>query len=298
MSAAPLVAGVEIGGTKCIAILGRSPGDIIEEVRIDTGAPGPTLAALEAVLERWRAEHGFGAIGVASFGPLRLDRGAADHGAIVSTPKPGWSGTDVLRRWERIGVPVALQVDVIGAALAEQRWGAAQGLLDFTYITVGTGIGVGPIIADALIDWFEVDWHREIVDRWTAAGARLSTPGHPGPGAASNEDGVLAGLTVVATGSLEGYFREGAQEAILKAGGKAASSVSKKTDFVVVGENAGSKADKAEQLGVTVLDEAGFERLLAEGPDALAGAAGSTSEDAPAGTENGTENGTDDEDGA
>nr|WP_314443643.1 ROK family protein [uncultured Sphingomonas sp.] len=146
MSAAPLVAGVEIGGTKCIAILGRTPGDVVEEVRIDTAAPGPTLAALEALLERWQAEHGFSAIGVASFGPLRLDPAAADHGAIVSTPKPGWSGTDVLRRWAGFGVPVALEVDVIGAALAEQRWGGAQGLLDFVYITVGTGIGVGPII--------------------------------------------------------------------------------------------------------------------------------------------------------
>jgi fructokinase len=147
VSAAPLVAGVEIGGTKCIAILGRSPGEVVEEVRIDTAAPGPTLAALEAVLERWQVEHDFAAIGVASFGPLRLDPDAADHGAIVSTPKPGWSGTDVLHRWKRFGRPAALQVDVIGAALAEQRWGAARGLQDFVYITVGTGIGVGPIIA-------------------------------------------------------------------------------------------------------------------------------------------------------
>lgn len=147
MSAAPPVAGVEIGGTKCIAILGRGPDDIVEEVRIDTREPEPTLAALEAVLERWRTQHGYAALGVASFGPLRLDVGAPDHGAIVSTPKPGWSDTDVLRRWERFGVPVALQVDVIGAALAEQRWGGAQGLRDFVYITVGTGIGVGPIIA-------------------------------------------------------------------------------------------------------------------------------------------------------
>ncbi len=147
MSAAPLVAGVEIGGTKCIAILGRSPDDIVEEVRIDTAAPVVTLAALEEVLARWHTEQGFEAIGVASFGPLRLDPGAPDHGAIVSTPTRGWSGTDVLRRWEQFGVPVALQVDVIGAALAEQRWGGAQGMCDFVYITVGTGIGVGPIIA-------------------------------------------------------------------------------------------------------------------------------------------------------
>jgi DNA ligase (NAD+) len=133
--------------------------------------------------------------------------------------------------------------------------------------------GVGPIIADALIDWFEVDWHREIVDRWTAAGARLSTPGHPGPGAASDTGGVLAGLTVVATGSLEGYSREGAQEAILKAGGKAASSVSKKTDFVAAGPGAGSKLGKAEELGVRIIDAAQFHVLVTQGPAALDGPA-------------------------
>jgi len=129
--------------------------------------------------------------------------------------------------------------------------------------------GVGPIIADALIDWFAVDWHREIVDRWAAAGARLATPGHPGPGAAVIEGGVLEGITVVPTGALEGYSREGAVEAILAAGGKAGSSVSKKTDFVAAGPGAGSKLTKAEQLGVPVLDAEQFAILLREGPDGV-----------------------------
>jgi DNA ligase (NAD+) len=129
--------------------------------------------------------------------------------------------------------------------------------------------GVGPIIADSLLEWFEVDWHLEILDRWRAAGVRFETPGHPGPGAASAGGGVLDGLTVVATGSLEGYSREGAQEAIMKAGGKAASSVSKKTDFVAAGPGAGSKLAKAEQLGVRILDAAQFHILVTEGPDAL-----------------------------
>ena len=111
---------------------------------------------------------------------------------------------------------------------------------------------MGPIIADALLDWFEVDWHREIVDRWAAAGVQFATPGHPGPGAAAAAGGVLAGLTVVATGWLEGFTREGAQEAIIAAGGKAASSVSKKTDFVAAGPGAGSKLAKAEELGIRV----------------------------------------------
>ncbi|MDK8173288.1 NAD-dependent DNA ligase LigA [Curtobacterium citreum] len=129
--------------------------------------------------------------------------------------------------------------------------------------------GVGGIIADALIDWFAVDWHREIIDRWTAAGVQFTTPDHPGPGAAV-EGGVLTGLTVVATGSLEGYTREGAQEAIIAAGGKAASSVSKKTDYVAAGPGAGSKLTKAEQLGVRIIDAEQFRLLVTEGPDAIA----------------------------
>ncbi len=130
--------------------------------------------------------------------------------------------------------------------------------------------GVGGIIADALRDWFEVDWHVEIVDRWAAAGVQLTTPDHPGPGAAVEAGGVLSGLTVVATGSLEGFSREGAQEAILAAGGKAGNSVSKKTDFVAAGPGAGSKLTKAEQLGVRIIDAAEFAVLLKEGPSGLA----------------------------
>jgi DNA ligase (NAD+) len=119
-------------------------------------------------------------------------------------------------------------------------------------------------------DWFDLDWHRDIVERWSAAGAQLTTPGHPGPGGAVAEGGVLEGLTVVATGSLEGYSREGAQEAIINAGGKAASSVSKKTDFVAAGPGAGSKLAKAEELGVRIIDAAQFRILVTEGPAALA----------------------------
>ena len=106
------------------------------------------------------------------------------------------------------------------------------------------------------------------------SGVRTWIPDHPGPEAMAAQadagpSGPLAGLTVVVTGSLEGYSRDGAKEAILAAGGKAAGSVSKKTDYVVVGENAGSKAAKAEDLGLPILDEAGFTRLLEGGPAAL-----------------------------
>ncbi|WP_026257027.1 NAD-dependent DNA ligase LigA [Actinopolymorpha alba] len=122
--------------------------------------------------------------------------------------------------------------------------------------------GVGPTIAASVIEWFGVDWHREIVEKWRAAGVRLREEIHdegPRP---------LEGVTVVVTGSLESFSRDEASEAIQSRGGKASSSVSKKTGFVVVGDNPGSKYDKARDLGVPILDEAGFQVLLDEGPDA------------------------------
>ncbi|SJM52033.1 NAD-dependent DNA ligase LigA [Gulosibacter sp. 10] len=134
--------------------------------------------------------------------------------------------------------------------------------------------GVGPIIAESVVEWLKVDWHLEIVDRWTAAGVRFSTPGHPGPGKTDDIEGPLSGLTVVATGTLEGFTREGAKEAIIAAGGKAAGSVSKKTDFVAAGPGAGSKLSKAEDLGIPVLDADGFRLLLEGGPEAVAHLAG------------------------
>ena len=126
--------------------------------------------------------------------------------------------------------------------------------------------GVGPVIAESVKQWFEVDWHVDIVDRWAAAGVRMADERD------ASIERTLEGLTVVATGSLEGFTRDSVKEAIISRGGKAASSVSKNTDYVVVGANAGSKAAKAESLGVPMLDEAAFERLLAGGPDAVAAA--------------------------
>ena len=133
--------------------------------------------------------------------------------------------------------------------------------------------GVGGIIAESLLAWFEVDWHVDIVDRWAAAGVQWATPGHAGPGAAQATEGVLSGLTIVATGSLDGFTRDGAKEAIIQAGGKAASSVSKKTDYVAAGPGAGSKLAKAEELGIPVLDAAGFAILVTQGPAGLPGIA-------------------------
>jgi len=168
---------------------------------------------------------------------------------------------------------VALNVRHVGpvAARALAQWfGSVDAIRAASRDELAAVEGVGGIIADALREWFDVNWHEEIVRRWAAAGARLSTPGHPGPGGAVAAGGVLEGLTVVATGSLEGYSREGAQEAILAAGGKAASSVSRKTDFVAAGPGAGSKLAKAEELGVRIIDAAQFRILVTEGPTALA----------------------------
>jgi DNA ligase (NAD+) len=122
--------------------------------------------------------------------------------------------------------------------------------------------GVGPVIAESVQEWFAVDWHVTIVDKWAAARVRMADE------VDESRPKTLAGLTIVVTGSLEGFSRDEAKEAILSRGGKAAGTVSKKTDYVVVGESAGSKADKARELGLMILDEAGFRDLLESGnPD-------------------------------
>ena len=122
--------------------------------------------------------------------------------------------------------------------------------------------GVGPIIGQAVVDWFAVDWHREVVEKWRAAGVRLEeerVDAGPRP---------LDGVTVVITGTVEGWSRDGATAAVQEAGGKVSGSVSKKTDFVVVGDNPGSKYDKAVALGRPVLGAAAFRVLLEQGPEA------------------------------
>jgi fructokinase len=130
------LAGVELGGTKCVCILAHGPGAILDQDTLPTGRPDETLAAIRAVLSGWR----FAALGIASFGPLDLERGRMGR-----TPKPGWSGADL--RTLSAGTPTTIDTDVNGAALAEGRWGAAQGLTSWAYITVGTGVGVGSIMA-------------------------------------------------------------------------------------------------------------------------------------------------------
>ncbi|EFQ83089.1 DNA ligase (NAD+) [Aeromicrobium marinum DSM 15272] len=164
---------------------------------------------------------------------------------------------------------VALSIRHVGPVAARalaQHFGSVRAIEAAGEDELAVVDGVGPTIAGSVKDWLTVDWHVEILRRWEAAGVRLHIPDHPGPGAADAEPGPLSGLTIVVTGSLEGFTRDSVKEAILVRGGKAAGSVSKKTDYVVVGENAGSKAEKAEQLGIPILDEAGFVELLDRGP--------------------------------
>ncbi|HTW14562.1 MAG TPA: NAD-dependent DNA ligase LigA [Nocardioides sp.] len=165
-------------------------------------------------------------------------------------------------------VLVALSIRHTGPSASRalaQEFGSMEAIRAATEEQLAAAEGVGPTIAAAVIEWFKVDWHTEIVEKWTAAGVSMADERD------ESTPRTLEGLTIVVTGSLDGYSRDSAKEAILARGGKAAGSVSKKTDFVVVGENAGSKADKAEQLGVPVLDEAGFTALLENGPPPVEG---------------------------
>ena len=150
------VAGVELGGTKCVCTLASGPRDILDRQVVATADPETTLVAITAILERWWAEAGFEALGIASFGPLDLDPRSATWGHVTGSPKPGWQGVDVAPRLSRpFAVPIGLDTDVNGAASAEIAWGAGQGLDDFAYVTVGTGVGVGLIVNGRPIRGFQ-----------------------------------------------------------------------------------------------------------------------------------------------
>jgi fructokinase len=142
----PVVAGVELGGTKCIALVGQG-GRILDRREVPTDAPGVTLAALAAALRGLVDAWAPAALGLASFGPVSLRAGSATYGHMLPTPKPAWSGAAILPALsDGLELPVAIHTDVTGAALAENRWGSARGLDDVVYITVGTGVGVGILV--------------------------------------------------------------------------------------------------------------------------------------------------------
>jgi DNA ligase (NAD+) len=161
-------------------------------------------------------------------------------------------------------VLVALSIRHVGPTAARAlatEFGSLDAIVAASEEELAAVEGVGPTIAAAVTDWFTVDWHRTIVDKWRAAGVRMADERD------ASIERTLDGLSIVVTGSLTGYSRDEAKEAIIARGGKAAGSVSKKTAYVVAGDSPGSKYDKAIELGVPVLDEDGFRRLLENGPD-------------------------------
>lgn len=159
-------------------------------------------------------------------------------------------------------VLVALSIRHVGPTAAQAiaaQFGSMDAIRKASISELVEVEGVGEIIAESLKSWFEVDWHREIIEKWSAAGVRMAEE------TSTNDPQTLEGLSIVVTGSLENFTRDSVKEAIVGHGGKATSSVSKKTDYVVVGANAGSKADKAEKLGIPILNEEELIKLIEGG---------------------------------
>ncbi|WP_246360359.1 helix-hairpin-helix domain-containing protein, partial [Nocardioides massiliensis] len=167
-------------------------------------------------------------------------------------------------------VLVALSIRHVGPTAARAlatKFGSMEAIVEADEAALADTEGVGPTIAASVRAWLDGDgspWHREIVEKWRAAGVTMADERD------ASITPTLEGLTVVVTGSLDDFTRDSVKEAIIVRGGKASGSVSKKTDYVVVGDSPGSKATKAEELGLRILDEAEFKQLLAGGPEALA----------------------------
>jgi DNA ligase (NAD+) len=211
-----------------------------------------------------RARHLLAGVGLYTRAPKKADPPDAirDGRVLSANGEKLLANLDAARTRPLWRVLVALSIRHVGPTAARAlatQFGALDTIRAATVEQLADAEGVGRVIAEAVVDWFGVDWHAAIVDKWAAAGVRMADEVDDTPK-------TLAGLSIVVTGSLAGFSRDDAKEAIVSRGGKASSSVSKKTDYVVVGENAGTKAEKAEELGVAVLDEDGFRALLADGP--------------------------------
>ncbi|AMU76380.1 NAD-dependent DNA ligase LigA [Mycobacteroides abscessus] len=196
---------------------------------------------------------------------LRTDLFKTKSGALSANGARLLDNLDKAKQQPLWRVLVALSIRHVGPTAARAlatEFGDLEAIEGASVERLAAVEGVGATIAAAVVDWFTVDWHRAIVDKWRAAGVRTAD---------ERDDSIprnLEGLSIVVTGSLPGFSRDEAKEAIIARGGKSASSVSKKTAFVVVGDSPGSKYDKAVELGVTILDEDGFRALLADGPPA------------------------------
>ena len=172
------------------------------------------------------------------------------------------AGLEVARRRPLWRILVALSIRHVGPTSAQalaNKFGSIANIQKATADELANIDGVGGVMAEAIIEWFGVDWHKQIIKKWEKAGVMLVDA----PKEKIKQS--LSGLTIVVTGSLNNFTRDGASEAIVARGGKASSSVSAKTDYLVAGDAAGSKLDKAQELGITILDEAGFKLLLEKG---------------------------------
>jgi DNA ligase (NAD+) len=194
---------------------------------------------------------------------LRTELFTTKSGALSANGKRLLANLDTAKKQPLWRVLVALSIRHVGPTAARAlatEFGSLDAITAASTEQLAAAEGVGPTIAAAVTEWFTVDWHRAIVDKWRSAGVRMADARD------ASVPRTLEGLTIVVTGSLAGFSRDDAKEAIVARGGKAAGSVSKKTDYVVAGDSPGSKHDKAVELGVTILDEDGFAKLLAEGP--------------------------------
>jgi DNA ligase (NAD+) len=194
---------------------------------------------------------------------LRTELFTTKSGALSANGKRLLVNLDTAKKQPLWRVLVALSIRHVGPTAARAlatEFGSLDAITSATTEQLAAVEGVGPTIADAVTEWFTVDWHRAIVDKWRLAGVRMADERD------ASVPRTLEGLTIVVTGSLNGFSRDDAKEAIVARGGKAAGSVSKKTAYVVAGDSPGSKYDKAVELGVPVLDEDGFRKLLSEGP--------------------------------
>jgi DNA ligase (NAD+) len=176
------------------------------------------------------------------------------------------SGIERSKSRPLLNVIFALGIRHVGyetARLLAQHFGSLPAILDAGEEALQEVEGIGPVVAKSIADWAEVEANRAVVAKLAAADVTMEQE------IVATEAGPLEGLTLVVTGTLESMSRNEAEDRIREMGGKVGSSVTKKTDALIAGTSAGSKLQKAEKLGVRVIDEALFTRLLTEGADVL-----------------------------